>query len=179
MASILFLIADGQFDQVVGQAEILSTAFIMKPAQPCANDLLVTVAVPVNAAVFGRMRRKIGDRVERGIGVFSKLLHVLVKCGFQMAGERYPSILDFPVCRNVPGFVDMQDALEQWQEIGARHGLTPFSSFDLTIFFSICYFNGQTTTVSRIIFRASLIAQGARPLRAWRPCARRNLAILP
>ena len=94
----------------------------MKCAQPCARKLLVTVAVPANAAVFGMMRCKIGDGVERGIGVFSKLLHVLITRGLQISGERFPFIRNFPVYRNVLWFVDMQDALEQRQKIGARHG---------------------------------------------------------
>jgi hypothetical protein len=90
--SILLCIATGKFDLVIGQAEILLTAFFMKCAQPYARELLVTVAVPVNAAVFGKIRRKVGNCVKRGIGIFSKYLHVLVAYGRQMAGERFPFI---------------------------------------------------------------------------------------
>ena len=90
--SIPLFITASHFDQGIGQAEILLTAFIMKCSQPCAGELLVTVAVPVNAVVFGRMRCKIDDRVERGIGVFSKLLYVLITRGLRMAEERIPFI---------------------------------------------------------------------------------------
>ncbi len=65
MMSIPFFIAAGQFDQVIGQAEILLAAFIMKFAQPCAGKLLVTVAVPVNAPVLRRVRSDVRNDVEQ------------------------------------------------------------------------------------------------------------------
>lgn len=85
--SILFLIASGQPDKVFGQAEIWHSAFFVEIVQPCTREPLVTVSVPVHAAVVGRMRREVGDCVERGIGVFAKLLHIPVTGVSQMAGQ--------------------------------------------------------------------------------------------